>query len=340
MSQDVHTVSQMSGSQWSLIDRVVMGLLLALATPASADAVTGGTITAGSGFTSLPSFAIDAHGAQIQASSLAAVTATPATPGTGVAINDTFNVSGGALAAGGAATLLTVSKAQLVSAAINAGGAGSTAGYHAADVLTLVGGTSTQAAQITVDTVDGGGGILTFHVSRPGSYSVESATFTVTGGAGTGATFQTAVWGANAFTISTAGAYTASPATPNTPTNGTGSGAGVTVTLSYGLGAIQLLRSGIGYATAGAPTFNAVGGGGSGCSVLGTLGGNGNPVLVGVTNFPTLPANYGVFAQPTGALDCRFRVVNKTSTSFAVELTPKDGSSTLAAGTLDLLLAA
>ena len=71
-------------------------------------------------------------------------------------------------------------------AAIVSGGTGYTAG----DTLTVTGGTSTQTAHITVDTVDGGGVILTAHVSRGGSYSVYPANpVSVTGGSGTGATF-------------------------------------------------------------------------------------------------------------------------------------------------------
>lgn len=55
-------------------------------------------------------------------------------------------------------------------------------GYTAADVLNLAGGT---AGQVTVDTVDGSGVILTFHLSAAGrGYSVSTAT--TTGGTGGG----------------------------------------------------------------------------------------------------------------------------------------------------------
>lgn len=63
-------------------------------------------------------------------------------------------------------------------------------GYTAGDVLTVVGGTSTQAAQITVDTVTGGA-VTTFHISRSGAYSVfPTNPVSVTGGTGTLATFN------------------------------------------------------------------------------------------------------------------------------------------------------
>jgi hypothetical protein len=79
---------------------------------------------------------------------------------------------------------------------IDLGGAGS--GYTAGDVLTLVGGTSSLAGQVIIDTVatvnSVAGVPVTFHTSRAGSYTVlPSGLLTVTGGTGTGATF-TAGW--------------------------------------------------------------------------------------------------------------------------------------------------
>ncbi len=75
----------------------------------------------------------------------------------------------------------SVTKATLV----NAG-----TGYVATNVLTISGGTGT-AATITVDTVDGGGEILTFTVTTVGSYTTNPPTpASVTGGAGSDATFR------------------------------------------------------------------------------------------------------------------------------------------------------
>jgi hypothetical protein len=72
-------------------------------------------------------------------------------------------------------------------AIIAAGGAASTAGYTAGDTLTLA---TTGSATIIVDTVDGGGGILTFHVGARGDVTaLASNPRSVTGGTGTGATF-------------------------------------------------------------------------------------------------------------------------------------------------------
>ncbi len=73
------------------------------------------------------------------------------------------------------------------SAVIVGGGSGSTAGYTLGDTLTLTG---TGSATIHVDTVDGGGGILTYHVTAVGTVtSLPSNPVATTGGTGTGATF-------------------------------------------------------------------------------------------------------------------------------------------------------
>lgn len=83
-------------------------------------------------------------------------------------------------------------------------------GYEAGEVLVLEGGVATRRAEITIDTVDGGGAVLTFHVSESGSYTTTSAAFTQysvtqhqTGtdsngfpvyGSGSGATFNSATF--------------------------------------------------------------------------------------------------------------------------------------------------
>jgi hypothetical protein len=92
----------------------------------------------------------------------------------------------GRRAAGSGATL--TAHYGVDSATIVAGGASSSAGYAINDVLTLTG---TGSAQITVDTVDGGGGILTFHVSAVGTItSLPSNPVATSGGTGAGATFN------------------------------------------------------------------------------------------------------------------------------------------------------
>lgn len=67
------------------------------------------------------------------------------------------------------------------------------AGYTAGDVLTMVGGVFSTAAQITVFTV-AAGVITAWYTSRAGSYTTAPASFTVTGGTGAGATFGSPQW--------------------------------------------------------------------------------------------------------------------------------------------------
>lgn len=108
--------------------------------------------------------------------------------------------------AGGATLALHV---YVTSAAINAGGAGSGAGYTNGDVLTVAGGTGT-AAQVTVQTVDGGGGILTYITSNIGNYTVIPASpNAVTGGTGAGATFDLE-YGVLSCDVTAPGTYTTS----------------------------------------------------------------------------------------------------------------------------------
>jgi hypothetical protein len=341
MGIPVHVVDQLNGSQFNLQDRVLKGMLANLATPASATSVSVlGAITAGTGFTNINTVTLAPSGgtgtglAAIP-TSLKNISDTIASPGTGYAISDTITLAGGTLQPGGpgTATVLTVSKAQLVGLAINAGGAGSTAGYAVNDVLTLVGGTSTTAAQVTVLTVDGGGGILTFSISRGGVYSVEASTFTVTGGTGTGATFKTAVWGVQAVTVSTAGAYTAVPASPVAQGSTSGTGTGVMFTSVWGLGSAQITNSGN---YSGAPSMTVTdSASGTGASIATvTLGGNGNPIFVPITF--SLPPTYSVQVEPS--MNCQTYVpyASKTTTGFSVALVPPTTGSTLSAGTIDV----
>src|SRR5690349_17139925 len=114
MSLDLHTISvNPNGSPPAFLDRLLAGLFRDISFPASAASLTAlGSITAGSGFTSLPTLApsggtltagvTPADPAAAVATSLKCVTASVATPGSGVAINDTFTAGGGTLAQAGA----------------------------------------------------------------------------------------------------------------------------------------------------------------------------------------------------------------------------------------------
>jgi hypothetical protein len=77
----------------------------------------------------------------------------------------------------------------VIAATLQAAGSG----YAVGDVLTCSGGTATSFTAITVDAVSATGAIQDFHVSSAGQYSVYPTNpVSVTGGAGTGATFNLA----------------------------------------------------------------------------------------------------------------------------------------------------
>lgn len=352
MAFDVHTVSLMNGGGVpSDPSRLRLGLFRDQAFPASAASLTVlGSITAGSDYTALPTLAPSGgtltagstDAASAIATSLKCVTATVATPGTGVAVSDTFTLSGGTLMGAspydgatltaGVATLLTVATVRLVGLAKNAAGSG----YAAGDTITLSGGTAGTAAVVTVLTVSAGA-IATFSITTAGSYTVTASSFTQasTTGSGTGATFNTPVWGANTFTITTAGGYTVPPSTPNTPTNGTGTGTGVTVTVSFGIGTAAITHSG-NYSSAPGFAATSADGNGSGASIAtGTLGGNGNAVVrqLAVHAGPTSLVHVGMNNQAGYA----YTAVKRPGFISVALSVP---SSTVSAGTFDALVAA
>lgn len=81
-------------------------------------------------------------------------------------------------------------------------------------------------------------GIGTLSVTTPGVYTAIPAggtmTQTATSAGGTGASFQTAVFGPHALTVSNPGAYTVPPVNPASQSSTTGIGVGATFTITYG----------------------------------------------------------------------------------------------------------
>lgn len=338
----LHTIGLLSGSKQSAFgDRLLMGVANNFAFPASANAVTVlGSITAGSGFTDISTVTLapsggTGSGLKAVPTSLKAASAAVNAHGSGYAINDTITLAGGTLATGGAATVLTVSAAQLASLALNAAGAD----YVAGDTITLAGGTASTAAVVTVDTVDEDGAILTFTITTKGTYSVTASSFTQgsTSGAGTGATFNTPSWGVKTVTISTAGGYAVAPSTAGTQASTSGAGTGATFTMAYGLGTAAIVDSGS-YTVAPSMTVTDSADGTGASIATCTLGGNGNAIFKQVP-FQAAPP-YNVHVEP--GLDCRHYVPAslKTSTGFTVALVPTTTGSTLAAGTFDATLIA
>lgn len=165
--------------------------------------------------------------------------------GSGYAVNDTITLAGGTFAAATVVTVTGVSSGHITGwyvangnsgaytvlpagftqGSTSGSGSGATfgpslgsggAGYAGGNTITLTGGTFATAAVVTVDTVNGSGTILTFHVSTPGSYTaanvVQPNTLTQgsTSGSGTGASFNWQ-WGGATFQLTT-GLSLSSPA--------------------------------------------------------------------------------------------------------------------------------
>lgn len=186
--------------------------------------------------------------------------------GSGYATGNTITLAGGTHSA---AAVLTLTSTKLASAAINAAGTG----YVVNDTITLAGGTFSTAAVVTVNTVNGGGGILTFTITNRGVYTANTATFTQgsTSGTGTGATFNTALYGVNAFTVSTGGAYTVE-ASSLTQASSSGAGTGATFQTSlYGVGTATISNAGVYTANATNFTQFSTSGGGSGVTLNTTV---------------------------------------------------------------------
>lgn len=116
-------------------------------------------------------------------------------------------------------------------------------GYVVGDVLTLSGGTSTTAAQVKVEAVNGGGVPQAYSIVEPGAYSVIPVGFvTLTGGSGSSASC-TAFWGLGESTLTDGGTeYSQAPAMTVSQT-GTGVGASPYAVVDATTNWIKSLRS-------------------------------------------------------------------------------------------------
>lgn len=154
------------------------------------------------------------------------VSATIAAGGTGYGNAQTFNVT----VAGG-----THSVAATVSVTTNSSGVITTVNsVSAAGSYTVLPSLSANAVTGDNGTNHGTGltlnlvfGVNTFAISTAGEYTTTTASFTqfATSGGGSGATFNTALYGVLAYTISDAGSYTVLPSNHVATTGGTGTGA-------------------------------------------------------------------------------------------------------------------
>jgi hypothetical protein len=234
-----------------------------LCTASLATYISSVSITAAGSYATLPTFGTtgDGSGATF-AGTMKAVSAVMVAAGTGYVQADTITLTGGTHTVN---AILTVQTTQIVSLDVNAGGSN----YQVGDTITLAGGTHSTAAILTVATVSSGA-VSTFTISNVGSYSVNASSFTqgATSGVGTGATFNTVVWGVNTASVTTVGAYTALPSSPVAQGSTSGSGSGATFTMFWGVASVAVTAGGSGYDSTSA--FSVTGGGGSG-GALGTL---------------------------------------------------------------------
>jgi hypothetical protein len=341
MALDVHTISQMNGSNFNRQDRVLMGLLSSVATPPSSTSVTAlGSITAGTGFSNINTVSLAPSGGTGSGltaipTSVKAVSSAPATPGTGYVPNDTITQAGGTLQPGGpgAASVLTVATTKVVSATVAAGGSGGTNGTQ-----TVTGTTGTGTKFQASVTVAGGAITAVLSISVAGSYTANPTTLTaepVTGASLTGAQLSV-VMGVATVSVSTAGAYAAAPANPVAQASTSGTGTGATFTTVYGLGSAQITSSGN---YTGAPSMTVTdSASGTGASIGScTLGGNGNPIFVPITF--DLPASYSVQVEPSMNCTAYVPYASKLNTGFSVAVVPPSGT-TLGSGTMDVLVVA
>lgn len=185
-----HVIELIPGSVNTKGDRAVLGSIL-IATPASASAVTSGTITAaGTGFTD-PADVVctpSAGSAVVVCSSIKAVTATVVNGGTsGFAINDTITLSNGVVL-----TVATVSGGVVLTANVTTPGA-----FTAAVAANPVSQTATSGAGVGTTTWNLAYGLNALKVLDSGNGANPTWTVTDSTGAGSGATMTTAQGGSS-----------------------------------------------------------------------------------------------------------------------------------------------
>lgn len=191
--------------------------------------------------------------------------------GTGYVPTNTINLSGGTTTT---TPVLTVSTTKVVGTpTVAAAGAGGTPGtatvtgttgtgtkfqatvtidgggtLASVDALIVAGSYTVNPTSLTNEPVTGGGlvgaqlaitmGVNTFAITNAGVFTANPAGGALTqassSGAGTGATFQQAILGPNAVTVSTPGVYSVTPSNPVAQDTSSGGGLGATFTLTFG----------------------------------------------------------------------------------------------------------
>jgi hypothetical protein len=205
-------------------------------------------------------------------------------------------------------------------------------GYTVNDILTFTGGTFTSAGQIRVTAVSGGV-ITAWSIQGDGGSYTALATLPagVTGGTGTGATFNI-FWGVKAATVA-AGGQDYDDTSVLTVSSGSATGT-LTLASTGGVKAVTVTDGGEDYTIP--PSVVFTGGSGSGAAGTAVQASTNDPVPVNLVFSPPLPtASYtvkGVANQAAGISHA-----NKTTTSVDLTLTPLNGGS-LIPGLIDVVL--
>jgi hypothetical protein len=197
MAFDLHTVDVLLGSTLTNSDRLMVGNYTGLAFAASAASVTAlGTITPGTGFTTIAGLTLTASGGTgsgltAMPLSLKCVSATVVSGGaSGFAASDTITLSNGVVL-----TVATVSSGVVLTATVSTAGAFTTASTNP------VSQTATSGSGVGTTTWTLAYGLGTAAVTNSGSYT-GAPSMTVTGGGGTGASIGACTLGGNGAGIS------------------------------------------------------------------------------------------------------------------------------------------
>lgn len=214
--------------------------------------IEGVDIVTGGQYTSTPGYSFSGAGSGATVSPKLRIINTGVTvvsQGLDYAAGDTILLAGGTHSV---QAQLTVTATRLESFVLDDGGSL----FAPGDTITFTDGTFTVAAVITVDTVDGGGAILTAHVSTKGVYTVNSAGASyTTSGSGVGAAFSGLSFGVNSISPSTPGNYTALPSNPVSQQSSSGAGTGATFNLDWEIFQVAVLTTGSGYDISSGITF-------------------------------------------------------------------------------------
>jgi hypothetical protein len=197
-----------------------------------------------------------------------ALSAVATVNGTGYAYGNTLNEN---VAAGnnGIYATWTVTALKVAATTLNAGGNNIDAGDEYTFSGSYAGGSWTTPLVVHVDTVSSGH-VLTYHVVTAGVWTGSSAPTTTAGATvtqtaagmdynGTGLVLNLTSYGVAGVTLATEGDYTAITGGAKATTVTSGSGAGATLTITYGVKSVAITSGGSGYLNAPALAFSPSG---------------------------------------------------------------------------------